>query len=276
MTATTMQETEVRPQGKPESFVSADGTRLAGVQYGSGAPLVLVHGSGADRNRWTGVTAALARELAVHTYDRRGRGDSQDGPSYSLEREAEDLLALLHGIGAPADVVAHSYGALCALSAAAMDSRLLRRLVLYEAPLPPQVGLDDAIVQRLSGLLRDGDCEGLVAAFFLEVLHVSAKQLAALKQTPQWAARVAEASTIPRELAAQNAFSLDPTRFRALKSPVTLLLGGASPPPFRAAAERLARDLPQARVTVLPGQAHGAMDSAPDLFVATVLDLLKC
>ena len=124
---------------------SSDGTRIAYRASGSGDPVVLVHGSATWGADWLFVLPFLRDRFTVVTMDRRGRGDSADGPEYTMEHEAEDVLAVVEAVDAEL-VVAHSYGALCSILAAGRTDRL-RRLVLYEPPIAIQGG-------RLGGLRR--------------------------------------------------------------------------------------------------------------------------
>src|SRR5688572_24310787 len=116
------------------TFRSGDGTTIACEKIGSGPPLVLVHGTAADHTRWAPVLPALSGRFTIYACDRRGRGASGDGASYAMEREFEDVAAVVDGIGGPVDLLGHSYGALCSLEAAVL-ARNLRRLALYEPPI---------------------------------------------------------------------------------------------------------------------------------------------
>src|SRR5439155_9508962 len=108
--------TTMTSKSKPiASFGSKDGTRIACFTSGAGTPLVLVHGTTADHSRWAPVLAALEARFTVYACDRRGRGESGDAEDYAIEREFDDVTAVIDGIGGPVDVLGHSYGAICAL-----------------------------------------------------------------------------------------------------------------------------------------------------------------
>jgi len=96
---------------------------------------VLVHGGTADHTRWLSILPALEERFTVYAVDRRGRGLSGDAPEYAIEREFEDVAAVVDAIDGPVDVLGHSYGALCALEAALLTDKI-RRLALYEPPVP--------------------------------------------------------------------------------------------------------------------------------------------
>ena len=236
--------------------------------------MVLVHGTTADGTRWAPVLPALCEHFTVYVCDRRGRGASSDGPSYAMEREFEDVAAVVAGIGGPVDLLGHSYGALCSLEAAARVKNL-RRLVLYEPPIPAGMPITPpGMIDRLQALLDAGDPDGVVATFLGEVARVPPQQLDHIRTLPAWRARVGAAATIPRELRAHDAYAFAPERFRDLKVPVLLLLGGDSPPFFRAALERVQAAVPSAELVVLPGQQHVAIDTAPELFAREVIGFL--
>ncbi len=260
----------------PLRVVSRDGTRIAYWKTGSGPPLVLVHGTSADHTRWGPVLPALEERFTVHACDRRGRGESPDDRAeYSIEREFEDVAAIVDGVGGRVDVVGHSYGAICALEASVLATRI-RRLVLYEPPVPAGLTIyPPGIVDRLQALLDAGDRDGVATTFLREVPRVPAEQLALMRSLPAWQGRVAAAHTIVRELRAHAGYALAPERFRGVVVPTLLLLGGASPPFFAAAIDRVREALPHARLAVMPGQQHAAMDTGRDLFLAEVLSFLS-
>lgn len=256
------------------SFTSRDGTPIGCHVTGRGAPLVLVHGTTADHARWTPLVSSLEQRFTVYAIDRRGRGASGDGPAYALEREVEDLAAIVDGIGGPVDLLGHSFGALVSLEAAARVASL-RRLVLYEPPIPTATPLvTTALIARLDALIAAGEREAAVATFLAEGPRVPANELAIMRSLPAWQARVTAAHTIPRELRASTEYRFDASRFAAVRVPTCLLLGGASPPPFRAALELVRAAIPHAELVVLPSQQHAAMDTAPDLFLRELMRFL--
>jgi pimeloyl-ACP methyl ester carboxylesterase len=258
-----------------KKFTSKDSTPIACQTSGSGPPLVLVHGTTADHSRWVPVLPALAERFTVHALDRRGRGASGDASVYAVEREFEDLAAVVDGLDGPVDLLGHSYGAICSLEAAAL-TRNLRRLVLYEPPIPAGLPITpEGTIDRLQALLDAGDKEGVVATFMREVPRVPPEQIARMRSLPAWRARVEAAGTIARELRAHDRYTFRAERFRELKLPVLLLLGGDSPPFFRAALERVQAAIPSARIVILPGQQHVAIDTAPELFAREVLAFLS-
>jgi pimeloyl-ACP methyl ester carboxylesterase len=210
----------------------------------------------------------------VYACDRRGRGASGDTAPYALEREFEDLAAVVDQIGGPVDVVAHSHGALCMLESS-RRARNLRRMVLYEPMLRTAEPIYAAAqIDALQALLDRGDRDGVVTMFMRELVRLPPEILSAMKSQPSWKARVDAAHTIVREIKGQESYVFDPKPFADVKAPTLLLLGGASPPFFKPLVEKVAAALPNAKIDVLPGQRHTAMDTAPELFVKEVIGFL--
>ena len=257
-----------------ETIVSADGTQIAFEKTGNGPPLVLVHGGVSDHTRWTPVLDGLSRSFTVFAMDRRGRGGSGDGPDYSLAREFEDVAALVRHCGPGTRLIGHSFGALCSLEAALLVDNL-SHLVLYEPPFSPvgRADVDPAFVARLQTLLDKGERDRLLADFYREIVHLDDAALDKLRASPAWPGRVKAAHTIVREMSFAD-YVYDPARFAALTLPTLLLAGGDSQPGMTAAIFRLAEDLPNNRLEVMPGQNHIAMDTAPEMFTDLVTGFL--
>jgi pimeloyl-ACP methyl ester carboxylesterase len=256
-----------------EQVVSDDGTPIAVWRSGDGAPLVLVHGAAADHSRWAPVVPRLAERFTVLAVDRRGRGGSGDADDYALEREFEDVAAVVDWAGDAVNVLGHSHGGVCALEAALRTDRV-RRLVLYEPPLGFLATPAD-VVDRLEALLDAGERDELLAYFMREVAGLSPEQVEMLRSLPAWEKRLAAAPTIPREERANREYAFEPERFRGLQIPTLFLGGGDSPDWSRTAGEALRAALPNCRVVVMPGQGHAAMDTGTDLFTAEVLRFLN-
>lgn len=250
---------------------SADGTRLAVWQSGSGPPLVAVHGTTADHSRWARVAPLLEARFTLYAMDRRGRGGSGDNTPYSIQREADDIAAVVRAAGEAVTLLGHSYGALCCLEAA-LQLPALHRLIAYEPPLPIGAGImGQATRKELVQRLGEGDREGALQCFFREVVRVPEPELALLRAHPAWPARVAAAHTLLREADAEESYGLDLRHLEGLKVPTLLMLGGASPDYFAEAVARLRAAIPGSRVHVMPGQQHIAMDTAPEQFIAAVV-----
>jgi len=257
-----------------ESITSKDGIAIGFERSGNGPSLVLVHGTSADHTRWKPLLPRLEAHFTVCAVDRRGRGGSGDAPGYAIEREFEDIAAVVDAIGEPTFLLGHSYGAVCSLEASSR-TRNVRRLVLYEPPIRTIDSLYPAgTVERLQALLDAGDHDGVVSTFFRDVVHAPEEELHMLRSLPNWPARVAAAHTIPREMRINDHYRFEPARFAAMRVPTLLLLGGSSPAKFKDAVEAVHAALPDARVAVMPGQQHTAMNTAPETFLRPVLDFL--
>jgi pimeloyl-ACP methyl ester carboxylesterase len=257
-----------------ETMTSTDGTMIAYQRSGTGPALVLVHGTTADHTRWAPVLPAFEQHFTVYAVDRRGRGGSGDAEPYSIEREFEDLVALVNSIEEPVFLLGHSYGALCSLEAARLTD-YVRKLVLYEPPIPTGIEIyPSEVVTRIQAMLDAGDREGAVITFLQDIARVPAHEMEILRAAPNWPARIAAAHTVLREMRGSNEYVFEPARFTGLTTPTLLLLGGESPPFFKAAIEEVHAALPKSRVFVMAGQQHTAMNTAPELFMREVLQFL--
>jgi pimeloyl-ACP methyl ester carboxylesterase len=229
---------------------------------------VLVHGTSADHTRFARVVPELAQRFTVYAVDRRGRGASGDAADYAIEREFEDVTAVVDAVGEPVTLLGHSYGGLCSLEAA-LRTEAVRRLVLYEPPIPTEVEIYvPGMLDRMDELLAAGDGDAILTTFMTEVVRLPPAQFEHFRSLPGWADRVAAAHTVVREIHAHRAYRFDGERWRGFTTPTLLLLGGDSPPLFAAAIELLHETLPRSELRVLPGQHHVAMETAPALFAA--------
>ena len=259
-----------------EKITSPDGTSIAYYRSGAGAPLILVPGSGAANPvAWTGVIPALEEHFSVYAVDRRGHGESGDSPTYAIEREFEDIAAVVDSMGEPAYLLGHSFGALCALEAALL-TRNIRKLILYEPaiPLPGLLLYPEGVIERLEALLEAGDREGVLTTLYREVVGMSPDEVEQMRSSPAWPVRLATAHTLPRESRAEERYTFDAQRFKDLHTPTLLLQGGDSPQFLKQATETIDAALPNSRIAVMPGQQHIAMYTAPELFVTELLRFL--
>jgi pimeloyl-ACP methyl ester carboxylesterase len=261
-----------------ETVPSVDGTPIAYDRTGSGPPLVLVHGAAGDHTRWdvSGVREALARHHTLYAVDRRGRGESGDSPEYRLELEFEDVAAVVRSIDGPVDLLGHSFGALCALEAS-LRAENLRRLVLYEPPIPldGRPLADPEVVARVEALVSAGEREEALVHFLRDIAALEPHEIRVLQEAPSWPARIAAAHTLPREERAADRYVFEAGRFAAMTTPTLLLLGGESDPLYQAATRAVADALPLSRTVVLEGQKHVAMNTAPERFVREVVGFLS-
>jgi pimeloyl-ACP methyl ester carboxylesterase len=267
--------------GEKHVTASRDGTPIAYWGGGSGPPLLLVHGSTADHTTtWRFVLGDLRRRFTTYAMDRRGRGGSGDAPDYGLQREAEDVAAVVDAVaaatGRPVSVLGHSYGALPAIEAALLTENL-DRLVLYEGvPLRGADAFEPGATNRLQALLDSGDLDGMLRAMFRDLVKMPPEEIELLRaQTDAWEVRLGNAKTLPRELEVIERYLFEPERFSGLHAPTLLLVGEHSPPAEMVSAEHIAAALPSGGVGVLPGQQHAAMYTVPHEFVEAVLRFLE-
>jgi pimeloyl-ACP methyl ester carboxylesterase len=251
---------------------SPDGVRIACEVGGEGTPLVMVHG--ADSGRWSFdlVRPHLEDVFTVWSIDRRGRGDSSDSESYSVEREFEDVVAVVREAGDGALLFGHSYGGLVAAGAAArLDG--LPRLALYEGPMGGVLA-DEAWTARFEANLETGQADQAVRDFMSDIGGYTDAEIEAMQGTPAWRARVAAAPTVPRELHAEHGFATDDLRLPQFTAPTLLLVGSESPNWAKRSTDTFAAAIPDARVHVLEGHGHGASVSGPELLASELRGFL--
>ncbi|HET7690667.1 MAG TPA: alpha/beta hydrolase [Nocardioidaceae bacterium] len=259
-----------------QTVISSDGTPIGFEVSGSGPVLITVHGGTADRSRWNTVAPLLARHFTVWAVDRRGRGLSGDATTYSLEAEAEDIRTLVREAGPGSVLLAHSYGATCAM-AAASELHDLAALVLYEPAFetPGHVIVDEETFREVESLLAADDRDQALTLFFRRIIGLPDEMIDAMRPTPIWAARLAAAHTMPREGRSAQGFQVDAEKLRGLGYPVLVLRGTESPAWLRSAAAAASEAIPGSSLVELEGQAHMAMDTAPDSFVREVVSFLR-
>jgi pimeloyl-ACP methyl ester carboxylesterase len=250
---------------------STDGTPIGFHSGGEGPPLVLLHGATGAHWSFRFLTPLLAERFTVHALDRRGRGESGDAAAYSIERELEDVAAVVDSLSEPAGVFGHSFGATAALGGALLTENV-RGLVLYE-PSPGLHVVPGAELVRIEELVERGEREEALEQALL-LFGLTAGEVEQLRAAPTWAERVAAAHTIAREVRAEEAYEPAAERLQDLRVPVLFLLGEESPDWAREATERLCETLPDARVSVLRGQGHAATVTAPELVADEVVRFL--
>lgn len=279
--------TDERP---PDRVARApDGARIAVFSAGHGSasaaasarPIVLVHGATADHTTWRTSGPLLGARHPLHALDRRGRGASSDGApgaEYAIEREFDDLAAVVDAIaadsGGPVDVVGHSYGGRIGLGAALRTANL-RRLVCYEGAPPAPGGRgyqdeDGGALQRIAALVAAGDRDAALATFMREVVGMPDADLDAFRADPIWPRRAAAMDTTLRELRAETSPAASLAALGAVRQPVLQILGGASSEPFAAATRALDARLRDGRIVSIEGARHAAHHSHASEFVAAV------
>jgi pimeloyl-ACP methyl ester carboxylesterase len=242
---------------------SKDGTSIAVDRAGRGPALVFVDGamcyraSGPSRP----MAAALADHFTVFTYDRRGRGDSGDNTSYEVQREVDDLEAVIKEAGGHAVVLGVSSGAALALEAASRGVAI-SRLALYEAPFivdDTRPALPEDFVPRLTTAVADGR-RGEAVKMFMRVVGVPGIFIVLMRLMPAWSKITSVAHTLPYDFAIvgpyQRGRPLSATRWSGATMPTLVMDGGKSPAWMRNATRALASVLPNATYRTLDGQTH--------------------
>lgn len=241
------------------TVTSQDGTRIGFDRSGQGPALILVDGAMCSRSfgPMGPLAALLAPRFTVYTYDRRGRGESGDTAPYAVEREVEDIDALVSEAGGSAFVYGISSGAVLALQAARRLPRLTK-LAMYEPPL----FLGDDGIQRfkdyrveLDQLVAAGR-RGDAAELFMRFVGTPADAVAQMRQAPVWPMFEAIAPTLAYDAAVMDDGAVPVAAASAVAVPALIMAGGASPAWLRQAAQQVADAAPHARYRTLEGQTH--------------------
>ncbi len=251
---------------------SRDGTTIAYDQLGAGPPVILVDGAFCSRSfgPMPKLAPVLARHFTVFMYDRRGRGDSGDTAPYAVEREIDDLDALMREAGGSAFVYGISSGAALVLEAAA-SGLSIKKLALYEAPFmvgnPKHVPPADHHAQ-LVRLVAEGRRGDAVKYYMRDVMGMPGLLVTLFRILPMWSKLKAVASSLPYDSAVMGDFSLPARRAASLKMPTLVISGDKTMPVLREAAQRLSEIIPGAQLRTLPGQTH-------NVAAATLAPVLK-
>ncbi len=246
-----------------DSVTSKDGTTIAFDRLGEGPPVVLVCGASTDRMANAGLAALLAKDLTVLNYDRRGRGDSGDTPPYAVEREVEDIDAVIGAAGGSAFLYGTSSGASLGLEAAARGVAVTK-LAMWE---PPYIQDESArppadLVEQYDRMIAEGRRADVVEYFMSKVVGMPDEFVAFARTQPFWAAQEAIAHTLAYDATIMRDYSLPVDRAAAVTAPTLVLAGGASPPFMRETARALAEALPQGQDRILEGQEHNVASEA--------------
>jgi pimeloyl-ACP methyl ester carboxylesterase len=233
---------------------SQDGTTIAFDRYGDGPPVVIVEGAFCDRQSSVPLAELLAPRFTVFAYDRRGRGDSGDTPPWAVEREIEDLAAILTEAGGSAFAYGMSSGALIGLEAAARGLGV-RRLAMYEPPLDLDGTHAAAMVPELTRLVGAGRRGDAVAHFLANGPRIPAEVIAGMRTQPFWSGFEAIAHTLIYD----NTIGGDRTmlqRAPGVSVPVLVMAGGDTLPALTDAAHAIAEAVPGSAERTLEGQTH--------------------
>jgi pimeloyl-ACP methyl ester carboxylesterase len=258
-----------------ENVTSKDGTAIAYDRSGQGPAVILVGGALSVRNSSIPMFRQLAALLEPHftviNYDRRGRGDSTDTPPYTVQREIEDIEALIDAAGGSASLYGLSSGAILALEAASKLPTKVKKLALYEPPfiiddsVPP---LPNDYVEQLNRMTVEGR-RGDAVALFMKVVGVPEEFIPQMRNDPSWAEMEAVAHTLAYDgivigdTGSGKPLPADRVRqWASATMPTLVIVGGESEPFFRSGAQALVDVLPNGQLRTLEGQAHDVSSEA--------------
>ncbi|MGO8951012.1 MAG: alpha/beta fold hydrolase [Ktedonobacterales bacterium] len=255
-----------------ETVTAKDGTRIAFDQSGQGPALILVGGGSVTRAEEAPLAAALAPYFTVFAYDRRARGDSGDTRPYAVEREVEDIEALINEAGGSAFAFGHSSGAVLALEAARLLPTKITKLALYEPPFivdDTHAPAPEGFAAHLDELVASGR-RGDAAESFMTFVGTPAETVAQMRQSPMWphmeslAQSLVYDTTIVEDTEKGSPAPLKKWASVAVPTLVidgTMFMGREELHAFmRHGADELASVLPNAQRRTLDGQDHGPSD----------------
>jgi pimeloyl-ACP methyl ester carboxylesterase len=252
-----------------EKTTSADGTAIAYDRIGDGPPLIIVGGAWNTRQSGAELAERLAPSFSVYTYDRRGRGDSGDTPPYAVEREIEDLEAVIEAAGGSAAVFGHSSGAALALETTGR-SVSVSRLAMYEPPYivddsRPPLAAD--YIEHLEELVAAGKRREVVAYFMTEAVGMPAQMVEQMIDSPMVEAMEPVAHTVSYDGRVMLRGSMHgeplPAEWRdSVTVPTLVMDGGNSPEWLHSTAHALVALLPDVSYRTLEGQDHAASADA--------------
>lgn len=241
-------------------ITSKDGTEIAYEKHGTGPALILVDGAMTYRGfgPMTRLSELLAPYFTVYTYDRRGRGESGNSKPYAIQREVEDLEALIQESGRSANVFGTSSGACLALEAALKLGSKIKKLAMYEAPYNSENGAREewkAYRKNLDELLSTGR-KGDAVVLFMKLVGTPADMINGMRQSPMWAMFEAVAPTLAYDAATMGDDLSAPIQRAASNTTPTLVMSGTILPFMKDTATALANAMPYATQRTLEGQPH--------------------
>ncbi|MFI9824119.1 alpha/beta fold hydrolase [Streptomyces sp. NPDC052013] len=240
-----------------KNILSRDGTSLAYESAGRGAVVVLVSGAMSTGATVAPLAAPLSERFRVVVYDRRGRGASGDTAPYAVEREVEDLAAVIEAVGGEASLYGTSSGGALALRAAA-SGLPVRHVAVYETPYAMS---EDALreraeyTERLNEALAEGR-RGDAVELFLRLTGLGEAVIRNARQSPLWAGMESMATSLAYDDAVMGDGSVPRELLASVPVPVLSIAGDASPAWMRDAARAIAQAVPRGTYRTLEGQTH--------------------
>lgn len=240
-----------------DKVISQDGTAIAYDRIGRGPAMILIGAGPTDRSTNASLAELLAKDLTVYNYDRRGRGDSGDTAPYAVDREYEDIEALITAAGGSAHLYGTSGGGILALEAAARGLAV-DRVAVWEVPYilpgtrtPVPADYREQLVALLAEDRRGDMCE----LFLTAAVGIPAEFVAPMRDFPGWPAMEAVAHTLIYDATITGDFSLPADRLTGVTAP-TLVIDGETIPWISSTARAVADLLPDVRRATLTGQPH--------------------
>ena len=242
------------------TVTSQDGTAIAFETSGKGPAVILVDGAMCHRafGPMRPLAELLAPQFTVYAYDRRGRGERGDTAPFAVEREVEDIAALITEAGGTACVFGTSSGAVLALAAARQLPDVITKLAMYEPPL----SVEAQGVQRFKeyrthiGELLAAGRRGDTAEAFMRLVGTPDDAIAGMRQAPMWPMFEAVAPTLAYDAAAMGDSSVPVEQAGEIRVPTLVMAGGVSPDSMQQAARDVAAAVPHAQYRTLEGQTH--------------------
>ncbi len=247
-----------------KSVTSKDGTIITFDQLGSGQPVVLVSGGSVDKSSNASLADELAKHFTVYNFDRRGRGKSGDTLPYAVDREIEDIEAVIDGAGGKAFLYGSSSGAALALEAARKLPTKVTKLALWEPPyiMDEQSRPPANTAQVFTDLVAAGRRGDAAEYFMAKVVGLPPEFVASARSAPWWPSQEALAHTLAYDATIMGDYSLPEAKIADIKVPTVVIDGGASFPFMHITADAIVKNLSNGTRRTLEGQRHdvdGAM-----------------
>lgn len=242
------------------ALTSRDGTTIGFETVGNGPAVVLVDGAMCfrDSGPMRPIAEQLAGQFTVYLYDRRGRGESSNTLPFAVDREIEDLDAVITAAGGAANVLGISSGAALVLAAAAhLGPGKLSRIALYEPPYLPEQALPAAAAytEALTAALAESRNADAIE-LFLRRVGIPEEAIQGMRHSPGWSTTLALAPTLAYDDAVMGDSTVPATLAQRVQVPALALVGGASPAILQYGGMEVAKAIPGARGEVLHGQTH--------------------
>ncbi|MEU6292841.1 alpha/beta fold hydrolase [Streptomyces sp. NPDC046988] len=240
-----------------KNTLSRDGTRIAYERTGRGPAVVLVSGAMSTGATTAPLAAELSDRFDVTVYDRRGRGGSGDTAPYAVEREIEDLAALIEAVGGEASLYGMSSGGALALRAAA-SGLPVRRVAVYEVPYAMDDAAARSAAEYTEGLTEalGKDRRGEAVELFLRRTGLGEDMIRGARQSPMWAGMESVAPSLAYDDAVMGDSRVPQAAIASITAPLLALAGGASDAWWHEAARAIADAAPRGTYGTVAGQAH--------------------